>query len=229
MMLAADMRGERILASPGARALCPVCQSEVIAKCGEIKVHHWAHASLRDCDIWSEPESEWHYGWKKLAGLDNTEIVMSDRSGEVHRADIRINGKVIELQHSALSPSEVRAREDFYDNMIWIIDADRIGEFDFRKWVSAKGFQYYQLRGIKRSWIRAITKPVYFHFTHIYLTKIWRWEENNDPYRRSKWYPTSSDMPPEHFDDVLVKWTDSKFAKIMPKADFCKRFFGVVL
>ena len=32
-------------------------------------------------------------------------------------------GLVIEVQHSPLPPSEARAREVFYDNMVWILDA----------------------------------------------------------------------------------------------------------
>ena len=31
-------------------ALCPVCKAKVIAKCGDVKIHHWAHKTKRKCD-----------------------------------------------------------------------------------------------------------------------------------------------------------------------------------
>lgn len=121
MLLAEDDLGNRILPSPERGGICPFCKSKVIPKCGEIKTWHWAHKSLKTCDSWGEPEGEWHYGWKKLAGLDNTEITI-EKNGKRHRADIMINGLVIELQHSPLPTYEVREREQFYGRMIWIID-----------------------------------------------------------------------------------------------------------
>ena len=55
---------ERIKAAPKKEAICPTCLKEVIAKCGRIKVWHWAHKSKLDCDSFSEPETEWHINWK---------------------------------------------------------------------------------------------------------------------------------------------------------------------
>ena len=41
-----------------------------------------------------------------------------------HIADIKTpQGLVIEIQHSPISPKDIRAREDFYGQMIWIVDA----------------------------------------------------------------------------------------------------------
>ncbi len=34
----------------GQRARCGICNSEVIAKKGEIKKKHWAHKRNKDCD-----------------------------------------------------------------------------------------------------------------------------------------------------------------------------------
>ncbi|SHN90340.1 hypothetical protein BHECKSOX_531 [Bathymodiolus heckerae thiotrophic gill symbiont] len=47
-------------ANKGATGLCQFCSSDLIAKCGDIKIHHWAHKSKRNCDIWRENETEWH-------------------------------------------------------------------------------------------------------------------------------------------------------------------------
>ena len=33
----------RAEAAKGAKGICPSCGSELIAKCGEVKINHWAH------------------------------------------------------------------------------------------------------------------------------------------------------------------------------------------
>jgi competence protein CoiA len=62
------------------------------------------------------------------------------RSGITHRADAVLwngEGNIIELQHSAITPDEIEARERFYGNkMIWIFDvreAYKEKRFVFRK------------------------------------------------------------------------------------------------
>ena len=54
----------RTEAAKGAKGICPSCGSDLIAKCGDIKVNHWAHKGIRSCDPWSENETEWHREWK---------------------------------------------------------------------------------------------------------------------------------------------------------------------
>ena len=101
--------------------VCPVCKSQVIPKCGEIYVHHWAHRNAGDCDPWYEPESDWHRRWKgRLAPPAMQEVVM-----QPHRADvIGRNDAVIELQRSHIGPEVMRQREEFYgEGMIWLLDA----------------------------------------------------------------------------------------------------------
>lgn len=115
-----DGKTEKVLATPQARAKCPSCEQPVIAKCGEIVTWHWAHLSA-DCDTWAEGETPWHMEWKSR--FKNVEVTMR-RDGEWHRADVVTEGGwVVEFQHSYISPENVRAREDFYRNMIWVFDA----------------------------------------------------------------------------------------------------------
>src|ERR1700752_4564512 len=64
-----DMRyaaadGQRVEAYSGGRGMCPVCNGEVLAKCGTHRVAHWAHRGMRDCDTWAEKETDWHRAWK---------------------------------------------------------------------------------------------------------------------------------------------------------------------
>ena len=118
-MLYADVFGERRTARPGLEGHCPGCRAVLVAKCGAINAWHWAHLSVADCDRWSEPTGPWHLSWQNAV---DPSCVESPR-GE-HRADIVGNGgAIIELQHSAISADEIRAREEFYGDMVWLFDA----------------------------------------------------------------------------------------------------------
>ena len=118
----------RTEAAKGAKGICPVCGSDVIAKCGDVKLHHWAHKGIRNCDPWWENETEWHRAWKDNFNPDWQEKILRDApSGEKHIADLRTShGLVIEFQHSHIDPQERAKREDFYKYMIWVVDGTRL-------------------------------------------------------------------------------------------------------
>jgi competence CoiA-like predicted nuclease len=128
MIYAQSADGRRIGAQRQVPGYCPGCREELTAKCGPIVVHHWAHRAS-DCDPWYEPESAWHLGWKKIVRPDAAEVVMG-----CHRADIVGNhGTVVELQASQIALHDARAREQFYRQMVWVIDARAFEEhLDFR-------------------------------------------------------------------------------------------------
>lgn len=68
---------ERILSSPLIKdAICPLCKKDVIAKCGNIKVWHWAHKNNKDCDSWSDGETEWHLNWKSNFPKECQEVII---------------------------------------------------------------------------------------------------------------------------------------------------------
>src|SRR4051812_12757131 len=71
--------GERREAQPGLSGICEGCTAAMIAKCGTLKVWHWAHRSAVVCDHWWESETAWHRGWKNLFPESWQEFV--------HRAD----------------------------------------------------------------------------------------------------------------------------------------------
>jgi len=108
----------RQLATPGAVGACPSCGARLIAKCGKVYAWHWAHEAC-DCDPWSEPEGPWHRGWKQLFPAEWREVVIGD-----HRADLRVPGGVIELQHSSISAGEIEERERFYGRMVWVVNTE---------------------------------------------------------------------------------------------------------
>lgn len=122
----AIVAGTRVEPSRKARGVCPGCGAETIAKCGSHVVWHWAHKSLAHCDAWWEPETEWHRQWKNRFPAEWQETILLDPrtgTGERHIADVRTaGGLVIEFQRSTIDPEEVRAREAFYQRMIWVVD-----------------------------------------------------------------------------------------------------------
>lgn len=124
MIYAATATGERVPARPGIAGTCPACGAACIPKCGEITAWHWAHVACDDCDPWGEPETCWHALWQESVPRERQEVVIGN-----HRADVvTADGWVVELQHSYLSPAEIREREDFYgQRMVWLFDATQAG------------------------------------------------------------------------------------------------------
>jgi len=131
--------GNRTEATNGARGVCPSCGSELIAKCGEVKINHWAHKSIRNCDPWLESETEWHRSWKNNFPDDWQEIALPDeQTGEKHIADVRtIHGLVIEFQHSRIDPQERCSREKFYKRMVWVVNGTRLKR-DYPRFLKGK-------------------------------------------------------------------------------------------
>ncbi len=122
-MQIAVVDGTRLEAFPGGRGVCPVCGSEVIAKCGTRIIYHWAHQRPNDCDPWWENETPWHRNWKNLFPEGCREVSHTASDGEIHRSDIKTpTGIFIEIQHSAMTDAERESREEFYKNLVWIID-----------------------------------------------------------------------------------------------------------
>lgn len=188
MQFAQDASGQRVTPHPDGRAQCPGCRGDVIAKCGEIVAWHWAHLSA-DCDHWSEPESAWHLGWKEAVIPLNREVVIGP-----HRADmITLEGAddllakptrlVVELQHSAISPEEIREREQFYGRMCWIFDAEEFKD-NFEIQPSKSRFQDQAQWRFNWKWARqtvlGCVRPVFIDLRDGTLFRIrkvqhWRW------------------------------------------------------
>lgn len=111
---------------------CPICNGKLIARKGEIVIHHWAHQ--KGCtDVWSHGKmTDWHLWWQLKCKREFVEVVMGP-----HRADIVGNNKtVIELQHSNINKEDVEDRELFYgENMIWIFDmTERKDQFNIQRY-----------------------------------------------------------------------------------------------
>lgn len=150
-MLWALQDRDRVQATPGARAICPQCSGDVLAKCGDIITWHWAHIA-NDCDMWNEPESDWHHRWKSYFPSSWQEVTIG-----AHRADICTPSWIIELQASPLSPEEIIEREHHYQKMVWLLRAeDFIKGFDLR-FDAKRSITTFRWKWPRKSWWYATT------------------------------------------------------------------------
>lgn len=165
----------KIEAMPKMEAICPLCNEIVVSKCGKIKIWHWAHRNLKDCDNWFEPETQWHRDWKARFPEECREVTIGK-----HRADVKHKGKVFEFQNSSISYEQVKEREQFYGNMCWIINMKEKNNFIVRDSKYDKnGNLYYTFRW---KWCSKIwkysTKPKYIDTTDG-LFMIYKIYDNN--------------------------------------------------
>jgi len=122
----AIINNEKVEATKGAKGVCPSCGSELIAKCGELKVNHWSHKGNRNCDQWWENETEWHRSWKDNFPIEWQEVVHFDESGEKHIADVKTQSEwILEFQHSVIKQEERQSRNSFYRKLVWVVDGTR--------------------------------------------------------------------------------------------------------
>lgn len=146
--------GAKLEATKGAKGICPICSSELIAKCGNLKVNHWAHKGKHNCDLWWENETEWHRNWKNKFPIDWQEVIHFDTNGEKHIADVKTNNNwIIEFQHSFLKPEERLARKAFYKKLIWVVDGKR-RDTDYKQF--SKAFNDGLIMNKKHKYIRRL-------------------------------------------------------------------------
>lgn len=188
--------GTKIEATPREHATCPTCTGRVRAKCGSVVVWHWAHIAQDDCDTWTEPDTEWHRVWQEIVAPEYREVIIGR-----HRADIRTrHGVVVELQRSAISMEEIRERENFYDNMIWIFDvrdAVAMGRLDIRKRSNDLRSTYRTFRWKHaRKTLAACRRPVYLDLGDERMLRMHKmhsdtpcggWGHINDTTRMREW------------------------------------------
>lgn len=168
------VNGQREEPWKGLRGTCEICQSVLIAKCGNERIKHWAHKSKIACDPWWENKTEWHRKWQNLFPKEWQEKIHTDSAtGEKHIADIKTDKElVIEFQYSAIKPDEIKSREAFYKNMVWVVDGTRLKK-DYPRFCKGmngrkaffKGFflSAFPEECFPASWL-ASSVPVYFDF-----------------------------------------------------------------
>jgi len=165
-MLIGIVNNKRETAKPGIKANCPLCGKELIPKCGFIKIWHFAHKVDNQCDNWYEPESDWHFFWKKEFPVENQEVII-EKFGEKHIADISLDdGLVIEFQNSFLSSDEILKREKFYGNMFWVLNGNTLGK---NFYFNPKGDYFtFRWKHPPKSWWYA-KKPIFIDLNNGFL------------------------------------------------------------
>lgn len=160
-------------AMKGLNGFCPNCKSPMIPKCGLKMIHHWAHKGKLECDHWWEPETQWHRDWKGYFPKNWQEVVHQDPvTDERHIADVKTNlGIVLEFQHSPIKSEECKSRNEFYKNIVWVVDGKRLknDEANFEKAYNS-GTSIAQVRKIFvndssmiKKWT-GLNVPVFFDF-----------------------------------------------------------------
>lgn len=202
----AIQNGLKIKAYPNCKAVCPLCQGEVISKCGEIKVHHWCHKSNIDCDDWYEPESQWCLEWKNKFPIEMQEVTMQN-----HRADIKTNKEVIELQNTPLSSRDIRIRENFYGEMVWLLNGETLCKgLNLRP--KENNIYTFRWKNPPKSWWKA-NKPIYID-TGEYKTR-------NDVYKMLENYYSDEIITREQIEETYKIYSNLnnkifKIRKIYP-------------
>jgi competence CoiA-like predicted nuclease len=102
---------------------CPCCGSQLIAKRGQINVHHFAHKTLQECDEWYEM-SQWHKEWQNKFPEQYREIIL-EKDGKKHINDVKIGNLCIEFQYSPILVTNINKRNSFYTEfgkLVWLFD-----------------------------------------------------------------------------------------------------------
>lgn len=76
-------------------------------------------------------ETPWHRNWKKAFPPAFREVSFVDATfGEHHRADVHTRcGTTLEFQNSPISMEELRSREAFYPNLVWVLNGKKFKGF----------------------------------------------------------------------------------------------------
>lgn len=182
----AIVRENKTEAFKGGRGICPNCSSELIAKCGDVMINHWAHKATHNCDTWWENETEWHRNWKNNFPKEWQEIVHFDESGEKHIADVKTNKDwVLEFQHSFINESERNSRNAFYTKLVWVIDGLRrkTDKIQFQKIldessqapvgnINIRQVKFPEESRLLKEWLNCGV-PVFFDFYELNKSTLW--------------------------------------------------------
>ena len=167
MLPAVDTHGNMIAPTKGGRGICPGCGGEMLAKCGEVTAHHWAHVNSKDCDSWGDNRmSPWHVAWQECFPKECQEVWVGENNE--HRADVKGQKMILEVQKSSISAEKIREREEFYGDMAWLLCGE---DFESRFVLhgqnasSFKGFIFFNFtwKSMRTCWLSA-HKPIFVHF-----------------------------------------------------------------
>lgn len=167
--------GELKPPTKGAHGVCPDCHGKVVAHVGT-DTSYFSHLPRFPWDKWWEPETRWHIEWKEHFSIGQRENSILKSSKE-HIADVQtLQPIVIEFQHSRLSGDNIKERENFYGDMVWVVDAS-VGK-------NMEMFEHHLSR-CQSHLTPTITKPDILPPSLININEIWRfyWPGNSRFFR----------------------------------------------
>lgn len=168
-----------------------------------------------------ENETEWHALWKSTVKKEYCEVICGDN--RQHRADIKTDEVVIEIQKSSISYEAAKQRVDFYNNItnhrvIWIVNVFypvKQGNIKIEK----NDGKFVANWKYEKKWVRELLKfnsqkvSVYLDMTPKKDTMLKIWVHDNKIY--GKWYRKS-----DFYDEYLKKYSNDC-------EDFSSRFNGL--
>lgn len=229
-MLEAMLNGQRVRATPKMKgALCPLCQTEMIAKCGTKIVHHWAHKKGIPCDPWHEPDSEWRLQWLKEFKDCKIEPVIEINTTK-HFADVcSPNGGLIIFRRSLPHPDELRTMEEFFHGLVWIFDMSNNKRTARKLWEAFKSNSIKLVRNniyvtapgtlgnaIPREWER-FEYPIIFDFSNLDDSFYSGWTNSKKDYLDDYWcllpYAKNSCV----YDRILLRYKKKNLLELLEK------------
>lgn len=180
MNFALDVEGNRISASPGGMALCPLCDSVVYARLERTLRFSWKHRNSQggyyDCDPWIEPDSPWLFHWFGKADESLHEIPMAPPAGDgaPRLIDVRSSGghlmefqdRFADVSNVAFVPQLAEREAFFGPSLVWLFNASEWEPrltFQRSKGVYAKySHTFTWAWPCKSLW--PLRQPIYWHF-----------------------------------------------------------------
>ena len=229
-MLEAMLNGQRVRATPKMNgALCPLCQTEMIAKCGTKIVHHWAHKKGTPCDPWHEPDSEWRIQWLKEFKDCEIEPVIEINDTK-HFADVRSpNGGLVIFRQRLPHREEIQNMEDFFHGLVWIFDmstnkrvAHKLWDAFKHDWIKVIKNNIYVTapgtlgKAVPAEWER-FEYPIIFDFSTLDDGFYCGWGNNKKDYLEDYWcllpYAKNSCV----YDRILLRYKKEKLVQLLEK------------
>ena len=227
MLPAVDSSGNRIAPIKSGRGVCPGCGGEMIAKCGDTNVHHWAHRRGDDCDTWREPMTDWHLAWQECFPEECREVWVGPN--REHRADVKGRGKILEVQRSSISAAEIQEREQFYGDMAWMLCGEDF-EGRFKMWPCNDEDRIrfsFKWKNIKRCWLAA-ERNIYIHFKKG-IGRVLEVNGNGEGVLEFITVDEFRDVFDDRFDPAPAQEAGKKFVPLIPGfTEKCFECFGSI-
>jgi hypothetical protein len=108
--------------------------------------------------------TDWHLAWQECFPEECREVWVG--LNREHRADVKGQRKILEVQKSAISAADIQEREEFYGDMAWMLCGEDF-EGRLRMWTcdDEERIRFrFKWGSMRRCWLAA-SKDIYIHFS----------------------------------------------------------------